>query len=363
MGAADVPVGVALSGGIDSSLVAAITSRHYPNSLQAFTIGYEGRPNVDERSQAGALAAHLGIPCTEVEISNRQVLQDFPLLIASMDTPIADIAAYGYFSVSRAARLAGVPVLLSGIGGDELFWGYSWVREAVSRNSEILAGRTKRSWRDRLLRRPRPEVDFFGVHPTLRAGEAAARALMVPKASAAVPEDFWLSMNCLNTMIPMHLAVIELLNRTWLRSNCLALADRMSMANSVEMRLPLLDVDLINLVTGMRNNGLTDWQLPHKALLIEALAGVLPKEVLSRAKQGFTPPVRSWIKGILSRFSHLLDNGYLVCSGLVDPDALAQHRSLLDIETYYKLVFIECWSRVHILHEHLSISCLAAKEA
>lgn len=353
MGTADVPVGVALSGGIDSSLVAAITARHYPRDLQAFTIGYSGRPATDERSQAKQLADHLGIPCIEIEISDQEVIEDFPSLMAYMDSPIADIAGYGYFAVSRAARSAGVPVLLSGMGGDEFFWGYSWVREAVGRNIDILSGKHRRSLRDRLFRRPLPSIDFFGVHSTLRRGDAFSRQLMTGSALSLVPDDLWLTMNGLDPSLPMHLAVSELLNRTWLRSNCLALVDRMSMAHSVEVRLPLLDVDLVNMVTGMRNDGLTDWELPHKSLLIDALANVLPAEVLQRRKQGFTPPVGRWMQGILSRYLHLLSGGYLVESGLVDHDRLEQLLPAMDQETRYKLLFIECWCRVHLRHEPL----------
>jgi asparagine synthase (glutamine-hydrolysing) len=138
-----------------------------------------------------------------------------------------------------------------------------------------------------------------------------------------------------------------------LRSNCLALVDRMSMAHSVEVRLPLLDVDLVNLVTGMRNDGLDDWQLPHKSLLIDALAGVLPAEVLQRRKQGFTPPVGRWMQGILSRYSHLLSGGYLVESGLVDQDKMDRLLPAMDQETRYKLLFIECWCRMHLRQESL----------
>jgi asparagine synthase (glutamine-hydrolysing) len=299
------------------------------------------------------LADHLGIPCLEIEIADEEVIDDFPLLMAYMDSPIADIAAYGYFAVSRAARLAGVPVLLSGMGGDEFFWGYSWVREAVSRNGDILSGKRRRSFTDRVLRRPIPSIDFFGVHSALRNGDAFSRELLTSSALAVVSEGLWLDMNGLDQSLPIHLAVSELLNRTWLRSNCLALVDRMSMAHSVEVRLPLLDVDLVNLVTGMRNDGLDDWQLPHKSLLIDALAGVLPAEVLQRRKQGFTPPVGRWMQGILSRYSHLLSGGYLVESGLVDQDKMDRLLPAMDQETRYKLLFIECWCRMHLRQESL----------
>ena len=348
MGTADVPVAVALSGGIDSSLVAALTARHFSRDLHAFTIGYTGRPATDERSQAQELARRLGIGFTEVEISDDEVIAEFPRMMAAMDTPIADIAAYGYYAVSRAARTAGYPVLLSGTGGDEFFWGYQWVRDAVNRNEAYLASKGWRYWLARLSGRPTGKLDFFGVHAALRGGDTWSRQLLTPSARATLPPDLWLTMNSLDPALPIHLAVTMLLNRTWLQSNCLALVDRMSMAHSVEVRLPLLDVDLVNTVTGMRNAGLTDWTQPHKALLVEALQDTLPADVLERKKQGFTPPVWRWMEGIIGRFGHLVADGSLVRQGLLDPQQATTCLGRFDKPFLYKLVFLECWCRLHL---------------
>jgi asparagine synthase (glutamine-hydrolysing) len=348
MGSADVPVAVALSGGIDSSLVAALTARHYPGQLHAFTIGYEGRPPTDERGFAASLAGTLGIGFTEVELTTREVVDGFPELVAAMDTPIGDIAAFGYYAVSRAARRAGYPVLLSGMGGDEFFWGYEWVREAVTRNEALLAGtRPGPSWWQRLRGQARAqEPDFFGVHADLRNGDRWSREIMSPSARECLPAGYWLGQASLDPQLPMHLAVTTLLNRTWLRSNCLALADRMSMAHSVEMRLPLLDVQLVERVTGMRNDGLQDWTRPHKWLLVEALRDALPPEVLARKKQGFTPPIRDWMDGIVRRYGPLVTDGALVRQGLIRPGGASAAGA--DLPFHYKLVLLECWARLHI---------------
>ena len=348
MGTADVPVAVALSGGIDSSLVAAITARYYQRDLHAFTIGYTGRPATDERSQAEDLAKTLGIRFTEVELSDDEVIAEFPRMMSFMDTPIADIAAYGYYAVSRAAREAGYPVLLSGMGGDEFFWGYQWVREAVKRNESYLAAKGWRYWRARMLGRPTGERDFFGVHAALRDGDTWSRQLMTREARASIAPGLWLAKNALDQELPIHLAVTALLNRTWLRSNCLALVDRMSMANSVEVRLPLLDVDLVNKVTGMRNSGLADWAQPHKALLVQALQDTLPAEVLERKKQGFTPPVWRWMEGIVGRFRNLVPGGSLVRQDLLDPGQARSCFGKFDLPFLYKLVLLECWSRLYL---------------
>ncbi len=355
MGTADVPVAVALSGGIDSSLVAAITARHYPGQLHAFTIGYEGRPRTDERGFAATLAKELGIGFTEVELKNQDVTDNFSAMVGAMDTPIGDIAAYGYYSVSRAARQAGFPVLLSGMGGDEFFWGYQWVRDAVMRYEALLAGNSwKLPWWKRLLgQKSSDEPDFFGVHPDLVNGDAWSRLLMPEEVCVTLPPDFWLEGASLDLSQPIHRAVSGLLNRTWLRSNCLALVDRMSMAHSVEVRLPLLDIELVNRVTGMRNAGLEDWNKPHKWLLIKALQDSLPREVLSRKKQGFTPPARVWMKNIVRRFSPLIKGGSLVRQGLLDPEQAVQGLSRFNLFFLYKLTLLECWARIHIDKESI----------
>lgn len=350
MGSADVPVAVALSGGIDSSLVAALTSRQYPGQLHAFTIGYKGRPDTDERGFAATLAKELGIGYTEVELDTKEVIEGFPDLMLAMDTPIGDIAAFGYYSVCKAAKEAGYPVLLSGMGGDEFFWGYEWVREAVTRNEAIWrnGGKAKAKWWRRLFGKClTTKPDFFEIHADLCNGDVWSRSLMTSEAREKLPPTYWLDQASLNINQSVHLAVSNLLNRTWLRSNCLALADRMSMAHSVEMRLPLLDVELVNRVTGMRNDGLADWHKPHKWLLVEALREVLPKDVLARKKQGFTPPVDQWMKSIVNRYEGLIYDGALLRQGLLDPKQVNAGLARYNLAFRYKMVVLECWTRLH----------------
>src|SRR5687768_3325767 len=131
----DVPVGVALSGGLDSSAIAALAASKYPGTMHAFSVGYPGSPRNDERADARALAAHIGLPFHDVELTTGDMVAFFPELVYWRDDPIADMAGYGYYAVSKLARENEVPVLLQGQGGDELFWGYNWVREAARESS------------------------------------------------------------------------------------------------------------------------------------------------------------------------------------------------------------------------------------
>ena len=345
MGIADVPVGVALSGGIDSSLVAALSAKHYPGQIHAFTVGYPGQPESDERPIARRFAEHLGIPFTEVIVSTEEVEASFVELVMAMDTPVADIAAHGYYAVARAARDAGVPVLLSGMGGDEFFWGYDWVREAVLRNSNG-EKRSSLSWLQSLFSRRQKQLTFFEVHEELRLGDVWSREGLTSQALEQLPEAFWLTRGSLNRKARMDMAVSDLLIRTWLRSNCLALVDRMSMAHSVEMRLPLLDVEAIRVVTGLRNAGMEDWRKPHKWLLIEAFGELLPPEIISRKKQGFTPPVQNWLAQITAAYSPLLYDGALAKAGILDRSRIRSLIHRASPSFTYKLVLLEVWTRL-----------------
>lgn len=347
MGTADVPVAVALSGGIDSSLVAAISARQFPGKLHAFTIGYEGRPKNDERGFASELSDTLGIGFTEVELSVSSFVESFPDLMDALDTPIGDIAAFGYYSVAKAAREAGFPVLLSGLGGDEIFWGYEWVREALIKNEKKLA---KQNGFSRIMQgifglNRNKRLQFFDVHPDLYNGDKWSRELMHENLLEEVPDGFWLEGQSLDLGKPLHIATMDLLNRTWLRSNCLALIDRMTMAHSVEGRLPLLDVQLIDRIVGMRNLGLRDWDKGHKWLLVEALRDVLPADVLSRRKQGFSPPSRDWMYAIEEYFLPNVVGGVLCQMCILRGDITLAEISKYDHFFKYKLIVFEMWAR------------------
>ncbi|MFM8394724.1 MAG: asparagine synthase (glutamine-hydrolyzing), partial [Acidobacteriota bacterium] len=137
---ADVPVGVALSGGLDSSAVAALANQASPGTIEAFSVGYEGQGRNDERGLAREFAEYLRIPFHDVVLRTEEVVSGFPELVRWQDDPIADIAGSGYLAVMRLARAHGVPVILQGHGGDELCWGYHWAREAVVQSRRKFAG-------------------------------------------------------------------------------------------------------------------------------------------------------------------------------------------------------------------------------
>lgn len=343
----DVPIGVSLSGGIDSSVIAALMRKFHKGEIRAFSVGYPGRPENDERGAAEVLARKLDMPFVDVELASGQFAESFPGLVHDMDDPIGDIAAYGYHAVSRAARDHGVPVLLSGIGADELFWGYEWVRDAVRKSIEKAKSRSPR-WLSRLLdRHPRRAV-FYDSLDWMRESVPAAMRLMPPQAVAAIPTDVWASYFEADDWGEVPLWLMDVQNRTWLASNCLALGDRVSMAHSVELRLPFLDFELVDLVTGLRRGGLKDWDRPHKWLLIEAIRDLLPVEILERKKRGFTPPVNDWMSSVVARYGSLLTEGTLVRHGIFVKDVRDRLPLGRPAGFGYRVVLLEIWARMFV---------------
>lgn len=333
----DVPVGVSLSGGIDSSVVAALAARYSRVPLHAFSVGYPGYPENDERKAAAQLAANLGFTFHDVEVTEADFLRDFDTMIAAMDDPIADIAAYGYYAVSRKAHESGVPVLLAGFGGDELFWGYGWTRRAAALNSlkKSFPGKillfsvlVKNYWRN-LARAP---LSFLSLLKQALSSTSVFLYELTPAWSyARTYERRIFSKAFLDTVernLPsaiMHdssfkiagLSITKLLKDIWLISNCINLGDRMSMAHSVELRLPLVDYRLYEITIGLRKTHPEDYRRGYKFWLIEATKDLLSLEIISRRKRGFTPPTTQWTLSIIDRYASSLAAGYLVSHGIV----------------------------------------------
>ncbi|WMW65046.1 asparagine synthase (glutamine-hydrolyzing) [Nitratidesulfovibrio liaohensis] len=380
----DVPVGVALSGGIDSGAIAALTSRHYPEPMHAFSVGYPGRPPYDEREQAKELAKQLGMIFHEVELPVDTFVGFFPQLIRIMDEPIADPAAFGHYAIPRAAADLGIKVLLTGIGGDEVFWGYEWTRRSVRANQLRMALR-KAPWILRTLRSDSKIGNAMGRISSTGKIPAAVRGmaqLLLEIGGGNTPEDqlvflgntpdfanafrfkspcYGPAMRSLSPDTPytptigmpkkpedIPAAVLRLLFETWLTSNCLNLGDRVSMSVGVESRLPFMDKGLIELAMGLRHSR-TDHNMGHKAWLTEAMRNVLPQDILQRPKRGFQPPVHSWLSGVVGMYGQQLRDGNLVREEILTKEGV---NSLLcntaplhgaNLFFTYKLVLLENW--------------------
>ena len=352
----DVPIGIALSGGLDSSAIAALISKNRPDQLQAFTVGYPGRPVHDERNDARALAEFLRIPFHETELRTEEMAANFPDLVRSRDDPIADISAYGYYSVMKLAREHGVTVMMQGQGGDELFWGYPWVADAVRRSirkgkllhngiqalPEYFRLTKPASWSRRDLRKwmrnwlgfrdgwnelqmhktsPPDQLVFYDLVADFQNARSRTRRDLY---SNTFSEELNDSDPCaLFKNTPPWSATDILLTRliceTYLLQNGIAQADRLSMASSVELRLPLVDFRLIETVIGLRKKQ-SDYLLPPKSWLKEATRKILPDWVLNRPKKAFSPPAKEWFAALFEKYGKCAKCGYLEEIGVLKPE-------------------------------------------
>jgi len=344
---ADVPVGIALSAGIDSSAVAALAARTYPGTLQAFSVGYPGRPATDERAEARQLAEHLRLAYHEVEISVDQVVDFFPTLVSLRDDPIADISGHGYYAVMRLARDRGVPVMMQGQGGDELFWGYPWVgraaietvgkaqRQARTESPAAIPAPTAlateegnppvaglaQAWRWLQRRREDPpdRLRFYDMTPDYQIALREMPALYEQPFRREIAGDDPADVFTLPApWPPVPPLMTRLICDTYLLENGIAQADRLSMASSVELRLPLVDYRLVETVIGLRKVR-SDLNLPPKTWLKEAVGDLLPEWVFARPKRGFTPPVLRWHRALFATYGGLLTGGRLVEAGVLRP--------------------------------------------
>lgn len=352
---ADVPVGIGLSGGVDSTAIAVAARRRLgPGALHAFSVGYGGRPQNDERVAASTTARRLEMPFTEVELGALEVAEGFPRMVMRRGDPIADIAGSAYDALFRLANEAGVKVLLMGHGGDELFWGYEWVRTAATESMDRvkrLAG--GRAWSLRHLRELAPRgatprdlygfaIQGLGVPEFLRRYRRLASGARPPAFYEVVP-GYDASVRALRSFYTADFreqlddsvgssshfstrADIDTTARiceTYLRENGLSQADRLGMAHSVETRSPFVDHRFVEATIGLRKS-FPDHQLRPKQTLIEAILPLLPAEVRGRKKLGFTPPIRLWHREIFRRHGRLLEDGQLVRRRILRREAASE---------------------------------------
>ena len=389
----DVPVGVALSGGLDSSIVASLAVRHSPGTVTAFSVGYEGRPACDERADASAFAQHLGIDMVEVELSAGDVVSGFEGLVADMSEPVADAAGSSYRALMQAARRAGIKVMFQGQGADELFWSYGWMRQALAENEArdarpsalaALAGSLRQKVRLPSLGSPRAVAQWL-----LQGGGVTDALARYERLRQSDPEQalFWdvsrpmdriarsvsaLAGDALRGTATLAQArgafrgreageswrrgLVRHILATYLLENGISQADRYSMAAGVEARLPFVDYKLVEHAVGL-NDTQPDAVAPGKQWLRAAVADEIPAWVLNRPKRGFSPPTRDWVAALVRERGDSLVGGRLASSGLLSDAgtrALARpsgsfDRGLRDQLAYQSLVLEQWFRGMHAL--------------
>ena len=315
----DVPVGVFLSGGIDSSVIVALMHK-LGIVPRTFVVAFsEG--SFDEARHAGQVARHFGTEHTEIHLHEQNLLDQLPSALAAMDQPTGD--GINTFVVSGAVRSAGVTVALSGLGGDEFFAGYPsfrrlsdfknffkfWghmpgaLRSLTGRTIQALAASSIAGTKTAAMLASRGTV--AEMYPLLRQVLShSQRRALVKDCADSMPDPYvsLLSKALASNRLEDPLAQVSYAEAsTYMHDVLLRDTDQMSMAHSLEVRVPLLDHKLVQYVIGLpdaykRSNGIP------KPLLINSLGVKLPAEITHRPKQGFTLPFDPWMREKLKTF-------------------------------------------------------------
>ncbi|HET8773720.1 MAG TPA: asparagine synthase (glutamine-hydrolyzing), partial [Thermoanaerobaculia bacterium] len=341
----DVPLGVFLSGGVDSSLVTALMQAESAGPVRTFTIGFTD-PSYDESPFAAAVARHLGTSHTELHLTPEDVVSVIPKLPSMYDEPFADSSQIPTHLVAQLARRH-VTVALSGDGGDELFGGYNRyvIGQKLFRRLAALP-RALRPALGRLLTSVPPRAWDRLLAPVLRQPRPGERVHKVARVLAADDPDamyFELVSHWANVVIGGGKAVSPLADRSawppledptermmyfdqlsYLPDDILAKVDRASMAVSLEAREPLLDHRLVEFA----------WTLPlsmkvrngkGKLLLRRVLDRYVPRPLIERPKMGFGIPLEAWLRGRLRDWAEsLLDPSVIRAQGLLDPQPIRE---------------------------------------
>lgn len=343
----DVPVGIFLSGGIDSSLVAALV----PNKkIEAFTIGFEDK-KMDESLDAKAVADYLGIKHNLRNFSNKEVLSTFPEALELMDEPNADPSILPTYLVSAFARTK-VKVVLSGDGGDESFAGYPKYLGHFLLEKSLLgkmrrlpvcyaiaslvgSGKGKKFWQYAslpLYLRNQLWLNFLSV--------SKIEELTGTKLDLSDINKYHWTFNGKN---PLDEAFF-LDQKMTLADQNLVKVDRASMANSLEVRCPFLDKELVQFAAGLKFEDKIKG-FKTKAILRVIAKDLLPKEIINLSKKGFGIPLKKWLDNELTDIkNHYLSIERIDKENLLNPQTVKQIIKDNNPDTIWKLLVFEVWA-------------------
>ena len=312
----DVPFGAFLSGGIDSSLVSAVAQRNLSTRLKTFTIAF-AEQKYDESDSARQIAEYLGTDHTELIVTQKDAIDLLPSILDTFDDLFADSSCIPTMLVSQLAKTQ-VTMALSGDGGDELFMGYGAYKWARRLQNPLL----------RYSRKPLYQISRLGNSWSKRGGKvinysdkeqipshifSQEQCLFSRKEITEVLQpDFARSFSLENEIATVTRKISPAENQAlfdvnyYLREDLLQKVDRSSMKYSLEVRVPLLDYNIVEFALNLNEN-LKIHDGVHKYLLKEVLYEYIPSSLFDRPKWGFSIPLSNWLKGDL----HFLIDTYL----------------------------------------------------
>jgi asparagine synthase (glutamine-hydrolysing) len=371
----DVPVGFLLSGGVDSTALLCFAIEETNKDIYTFTIGFEGEHFADERYYARLAANRFGTRHYEMTITGRDFWGFLPKYVWHIEEPVCEPPAIALYYVSKLAK-EHVKVLISGEGGDEAFAGYQnyrnmvWLErlktvfnpfnDSVSKLFLSLSrlGITKKFERyAALMAIPLEEYYFSRTSTPFSFFNKNRNELYSSELKNKVDKDFSLEpvktsfsrvvkQNNLNKMLYVD-------TKTWLPDDLLVKADKMTLVNSLELRVPLLDHKVLEFAAGLPTNyklgGFTT-----KYILKKAFSNKVPKEILYRRKTGFPVPYESWFRNDLkNNISDILMDKRTLQRGYFKKKAIEnlikQNSTQVDYSReIFSLLVLELWHRIFI---------------
>ena len=368
----DVPLGLLLSGGLDSTAMLSFAARKANQPVNTFTIGFSSKTVVDERPFARLAAAHYGAKHHELSITPVEFASFLPSYIWHMEEPVCQPPAIALYFVSRLAKEY-VKVLISGEGGDEAFAGYENYRNLFwfeslrslcgplqkpvgaclfgvgrllkSRRLTKYGARLDCRFEDYYLSRTSSPFEFF---PRESRSFYSDRLMERSDRQSSIEITRRYLQRAANYPILNKMLYVD--TKTWLPDELLIKADKMTMANSIELRVPLLDHKMLEFAAQLPRNqkvrGLT-----MKYLAKKALRGRVPDSILDRPKAGFPIPYQTWLRNELGKWaSDILLDGRTSARGYFRRDAVEKlvSRSVDGVDyskEVFSLVALELWHR------------------
>lgn len=301
----DVPVGAFLSSGIDSTSIVALAKEFHPQ-IKTFTVGFE-RQGYSEIDIAKDSAEKLGVENIHTVITPEAFIEELPKIMWHMDDPVADPAAVPLYFVAKEAAKH-VTVVLSGEGADELFGGYNIYREPLDLQwfknvpgvakslMKGIAGKLPDTMKGRsyILRGCTPMEDRY-IGNAFMFNEDEKRFVMKHHQQSThfteITKPLYQNSSHYDAVEQMQFVDMH----TWLRGDILVKADRMTMAHSLELRVPFLDKEVFRVASTIPSS-LKTANKTTKYALREAMRGIVPDSILFRKKLGFPVPIRVWLK-------------------------------------------------------------------
>ena len=373
----DVPLGVFLSGGLDSSAIVALMTDFSSVPIKTFSIGYgQEAKSYNELEYAKLISKRFGTEHHEF-IVKPDIVEILPKLVWHLDEPFADSSLIPTYLVSKAIR-SHATVALTGIGGDEVFGGYprylgarwagkyeilpAWIRRSLahsigalpeSTRSRNLAGWAKRFIKGGVLSERDRYISWISFYDHGRLGRLLTSNMKAQLKKAGLwnrHRDFYGQNNGSDTLDRAFYLDVK----TYLADDLLMMGDKMSMATSLELRVPFCDHKLVEFAAGIPSE-MKFRGSRLKSLFKKAMEGLLPKEILTRKKQGFMIPIAQWLQKDARPFTlDLLSETNIRKRGYFNPQyihwMLEQHytgrQNLTD--QIFALMTLELWHRIYL---------------